>query len=174
MWEFGCKSRQYQYICALADKSNLKKILKCSIYFSQMNILLKAFLWFHDIFMKINKSELLAKRGSNVGPKSKVAICLWGTCQQFTRISLPTVPLWSRCCCSSDVPTEWWLRTGTVGGDQCNLSLLRALMWTEATASYTDTSLWLGLILLFGNTPCRKWLLEINVPVLNMNQSYCS
>lgn len=145
-----------------------KKSLKCFIHF----ILLNAFLSLYKIFMKINKSELLAKRGKHVGPKSKVAICLWGACQQFRHIALPTAPLWSRHRCSSNVPPRM------KAGDRSSGWRLMQSQLTESfdvnrgdRQLHTVTSFWLGLILLFGDTPCRKWLLEINVPVLYMNQS---
>lgn len=101
-----------------------------------------------EIFVNSKKTELLANGGNIFGLESKGAICPRALCQQFSYITLSTASLWSRHGCTSNVLPEWWLGTETVGGERCNLSLARALMWAKAYADYSRPSLcgWNGLV----------------------------
>lgn len=99
-------------------------------------------------FSWIAKNWAPCQRRKYFGPESKSAICLRALCQQFSYITLSTASLWSRHGCTSNVLPEWWLGTETVGGERCNLSLARALMWAKAYADYSRPSLcgWNGLV----------------------------
>lgn len=105
--------------------------------------------WIFCCFSLDSKKKYWAscQRRKYFGTESKGAICLRALCQQFSYITLSTASLWSRHGCTSNVLPEWWLGQ-TVGGERCNLSLARALMWAKAYADYIRPSLcgWNGLV----------------------------